>query len=224
MLSHVIRAQSYDDSGKLATVGEYTIVRRKKVGSGEIFIGRSMTEGIPYLVAQIDYHRAPEVVYINHHLLVPNYEEAMSCYQRMIRDTARETAREIQWGYLNGEENAVGLTTFTDRDCCPIGTHEDITGKIVAIQSEPTRFDFTHSAYQLVLVEGGSGATGERGWTFYGVRLASRERGIWRRSDVLGVLRHDCMPLWAMYMTHEIRRCGIDGNPSDDTGGAEVHV
>ena len=31
MLSHVIRAQSYDDSGKLATVGEYTIVRRKKV-------------------------------------------------------------------------------------------------------------------------------------------------------------------------------------------------
>ena len=30
MLSHVIRAQSYDDSGKLATVGEYTIVRRKR--------------------------------------------------------------------------------------------------------------------------------------------------------------------------------------------------
>ena len=64
MLSHVIRAQSYDESGRLATIGEYTIVRRKKVGSGEIFIGRSMTEGIPYLVAQIDYHRAPEVVYI----------------------------------------------------------------------------------------------------------------------------------------------------------------
>ena len=169
-------------------------------------------------------HRAPEVVYINHHLLVPNYDEAMSCYQRMIRNAAKETAREIQWGYLNGEENAVALTTFTDRDCCPVHRSESIEGKIVAIQLEPSRYAFTHSAYQLVLAEGGAGATGERGWTFRGICLATMERKIWRRTEVLGVLRHDSIPLWAMLRLQEIRRCGIDGNPSDDTGGAEVHV
>ncbi len=224
MVEKVIGSESYDSNGMIVSVGDYTIRKRKKVGFMEVILGTREDCVYGYMVALLVYHSIPISVSVDNPVVVKSYSEAMRLFVMTVNEAHLHLERQKAFELLCDDEIKVELKPFTDRDCCPIGTHEDITGKIVAIQSEPTRFDFTHSAYQLVLVEGGSGATGERGWTFYGVRLASRERGIWRRSDILGVLRHDCMPLWAMYMTHEIRRCGIYGNPSDDTGGAEVHV
>ena len=119
------------------------------------------------------------------------------------------------------------LEGFTDNDCCKIGSHECIVGKVVAIQLEPTRFEYSHSARQLVLVEGGAGASGERGRVFYGICLATGERGIWRRIEAMGVLRHDRIPCWAFEMLAKIRRERgeiDDGNPSNDSGGAEIHI
>lgn len=125
------------------------------------------------------------------------------------------------------KNRAFYLTSFTDKDCYPMGNHECIIGKIVAIQLEPSRFAFTHSAYQLVMAEGGAGATGERGLVFYGVCLATGERGIWRRSEVLGILRHDRIPDWAYYAISKMRverMCESNGNPTDDGNRAEIHL
>ncbi len=95
------------------------------------------------------------------------------------------------------ELELVALEGFTDNDCCKIGSRECIVGKIVAIQLEPTRFEYSHCARQLVLVEGGADASGERGRVFY---------GIWRRIEAMGVLRHDRIPCWAFEMLAKIRR------------------
>lgn len=145
----------------------------------------------------------------------------------MMENKRAHDIMEKGWQYANQDESSVKLPPFTDQDCCPMANHERIDGKIVAIQLEPSRFAFTHSAYQLVLVEGGAGATGECGRLFYGTCLSTGERGIWRRSEVLGVLRHDRIPNWAFHALIKMRKkrkCDSDGNQSDDTSGTEIHI
>lgn len=70
-------------------------------------------------------------------------------------------------------------------------------GKVVVINAEPKRYEYQHPAYQLVLADGGHGATGGRGQAVFGTCLATGERGRWERYDVLGEIRPEKMPDWA---------------------------
>ena len=56
---------------------------------------------------------------------------------------------------------------------------------------------YRHSAYQLVLADGGNGATGGRGQAVFGTCLATGEHRRWERYDVLGEIKPDHMPQWA---------------------------
>lgn len=54
-----------------------------------------------------------------------------------------------------------------------------------------------HPAFQLVLADGGNGATGGRGNAVFGTCLATGEKSRWERYDVLGEIKPECMPDWA---------------------------
>ena len=68
---------------------------------------------------------------------------------------------------------------------------------MVVINAEPKRYEYQHAAYQLVLADGGYGATGGRGQAVFGTCLATGERGRWERYDVLGEIKPEKMPEWA---------------------------
>lgn len=89
------------------------------------------------------------------------------------------------------------MTPFTADDCIPDNQNESIVGKVVVINTEINRYEYRYSAYQLVLVDGGHGATGGRGQAVFGTCLADGERARWERYDVLGVLKPEKMPDWA---------------------------
>ena len=224
MVAHIIERPPNDGGGEIKKVGDYTIRKRTRIGRWEVILGRRGDCGYDYLVALLDHESLSEKYHVNIPIVLQNFPEALELYCAMVEQVVKYTKQEMaqECGEFTAE-----LTPFTDKDCYPMEPCECIAGKIVAIQSEPTRFAFTHSAYQLVLAEGGAGATGERGRVFYGVCLATGERGIWRRSEVLGVLRHDRIPDWAYHALARMRRerrCDNDGNPCDDRNGAEIHL
>ena len=72
-----------------------------------------------------------------------------------------------------------------------------IVGKVVVINAEPKRYEYQHPAFQLVLADGGNGATGGRGNAVFGTCLATGEKSRWERYDVLGEIKPECMPDWA---------------------------
>ena len=72
---------------------------------------------------------------------------------------------------------------FTKEHCIPDDHKSNIVGKVVVLNAEPKRYEYQHPAYQLILAEGGNGATGER--------------ARWERYDVLGKIKPECMPDWA---------------------------
>ena len=83
--------------------------------------------------------------------------------------------------------------------------NKSIVDKVVVINAEPKRYEYQHAAYQLVLAEGGNGATGGRGQAVFGTCLATGERSRWERYDVLGEIRPERMPQWAKEALHAIK-------------------
>ena len=88
-------------------------------------------------------------------------------------------------------------TIFTVKDCIPDDRNSSIVGKVVVINAEPKRYEYQHPAYQLVLADGGNGATGGRGQAVFGTCLATGEHRRWERYDVLGEIKPECTPQWA---------------------------
>lgn len=86
---------------------------------------------------------------------------------------------------------------LTEEHCIPDDGMRNIVGKVVVINSEPKRYEYQHPAYQLILADGGHGATGGRGQAVFGTCLATGERARWERYDVLGEIKPECMPDWA---------------------------
>ncbi len=82
----------------------------------------------------------------------------------------------------------------TKEHCIPDDHKSNIVGKVVVLNAETKRYEYQHPAYQLILTEGGSGATGGRGQAVFGTCLATGERARWERYDVLGEIKPECMP------------------------------
>ena len=89
------------------------------------------------------------------------------------------------------------MTPFTVDDCIPDDRDKNIVGKVVVINAEVNRYEYRHSAYQLVLVDGGHGARGGRGQAVFGTCLADGKHARWERYDVLGEIKPEKMPDWA---------------------------
>ena len=98
------------------------------------------------------------------------------------------------------------MTPFTTEDCIPDNRNESIVGKVVVINAELNRYEYQHSAYQLVLVDGGHGAIGGRGQAVFGTCLADGKRARWERYDVLGVIKPEKMPDWAKEAVAKIKK------------------
>lgn len=73
------------------------------------------------------------------------------------------------------------------------------------IDAKPKRYEYQHAAYQLILADGGNGASGGRGQAVFGTCLATGERSRWERYDVLGEIRPERMPQWAKEALHTIK-------------------
>ena len=92
------------------------------------------------------------------------------------------------------EQFKFDMTPFTISDCIPDDRDKNIVGKVVVINAEVNRYEYRHSAYQLVLVDGGHGARGGRGQAVFGTSLADGKHARWERCDVLGEIKPEKMP------------------------------
>lgn len=85
---------------------------------------------------------------------------------------------------------------------------DDIANKVVAINPASLRYEYQRADCQLILVTGESGArSNPRGTAVYGVNVfTGRRSGRWRRGDILGEVRPECLPQWAKDHLRTIER------------------
>ena len=171
-------------------VGNYEVEQSIHIGSKEVVLGVDKKDQYPFVVCYCSYDNPLGVPWPTEAVGTDNYLEAVQVFLDRVQAQV-EVMRAEQ------EKFKFDMTPFTVGDCIPDVKNQSIVGKVVVINAEPKRYEYQHSAYQLILADGGNGATGGRGQAVFGTCLATGERGRWERYDILGEIRPDRMPDWA---------------------------
>lgn len=187
-------------------VGSYEVEQGIFIGKKEVLFGVSQKEEYPFMVCYCDYNNPFSAPWYTEAVGTDDYLEAMELFCDRVQAQIVLTRSEQ-------EKFKFARTPFTAADCIPDKKNESIIGKVVVIDAEPKRYEYQHAAYQLVLADGGNGASGGRGQAVFGTCLATGEHSRWERYDVLGEIRPERMPEWAKEALHDIKNQGKAKKP-----------
>ena len=171
-------------------VGSYEVEQSIFIGEKEVLFGVSQKEEYPFMVCYCDYNNPLSAPWYTEAVGTDDYLEAMELFCDRVQAQIVLTRSEQ-------EKFKFDKTPFTAADCIPDKKSESIIGRVVVIDAKPKRYEYQHAAYQLILADGGNGASGGRGQAVFGTCLATGERSRWERYDVLGEIRPERMPQWA---------------------------
>lgn len=171
-------------------ISSYEVTQSIHIGKKEVVFGVDLKEQYPFLVCYCTYDNPLSAEMVTDAVGSDDYLEAMQIFTDRVQE---------QIGLVRAEQEQFrfDMTPFTIDDCIPDDKGESIVGKVVAINADVNRYEYRHSAYQLVLVDGGHGARGGRGQAVFGTCLADGKHARWERCDVLGEIKPEKMPDWA---------------------------
>ena len=168
-------------------IGNYAVEQSIHIGKKEVVFCVDKRAEHPYVVCYCDYNNPFSAPWPTDAVGTEDYLEAMQIFCDRVQTQIEQTRAEQEKFKFNP-------TPFTVADCIPDMRNKSIVGKVVVINAEPKRYEYQHAAYQLVLAEGGNGATGGRGQAVFGTCLATGEHSRWERYDVLGEIKPERMP------------------------------
>ena len=180
-------------------IENFTVLHSLYLGDREIVLGMDKEEAMPYMVCDCTYNNAFGVAWPSNAVATDDYLEAMEILTDRVKAQIEKVRSELA-------QFPFDLTPFTAEDCLPENRDGSIIGKVIVIKTESLRREYQHSAYQLVYVEGGHGASGGRGNAVFGTCLGTGEKGRWERFNVLGEIRLDRMPDWAQEKLEDLIR------------------
>ena len=171
-------------------INNHRVVHSIHIGRKEVVFGIDEKDTYPFLVCDCTYDNPLSAAFVNSAFCSEDYLEAMQTFIDRVQEQIM--AVKAEHGQFQFD-----MTPFTIDDCIPDDRGKSIVGRVVVIKAEVNRYEYRHSAYQLVLATGGNGAKGGRGQAVFGTCLADGRRARWERHDVLGEIRPEKMPDWA---------------------------
>lgn len=180
--------------------GNYEITQTLRIGDREVVFGVDPTSDQPYFCALyqkifeiIQYRERYEECFVS-----DNFVEVAEQFAEYVHQQCQKVREE--WAKVT-----VPRVRITEEMCIPHDYGQDINGKVVAIKPSALRPEYRSADHQLVLVDGGSGAgANSYGTTCFCVNLYTGESVRWRRYDVLGEVKPECLPDWAAAHAAEI--------------------
>ena len=180
-------------------LGDYEVKQSIHIGKKEVVFGVNEADKFPFMVCYCTYDNPLSAAWPTEGIGTDDYLEAMQIFVDRVQSQIDRTKEELF-------KFPFDKTVLTEEHCIPDDGMRNIVGKVVVINSEPKRYEYQHPAYQLILADGGHGATGGRGQAVFGTCLADGKRARWERYDVLGVIKPEKMPDWAKEAVAEIKK------------------
>ena len=147
-------------------LGNYEITQSIYIGDKEVVFGVDTKDPHPFMVCYCDYHNPLSAAWPTEGVASDDYLEAMQIFVDRVQSQIDRTKEELF-------KFPFDKTVLTEEHCIPDDGMRNIVGKVVVINSEPKRYEYQHPAYQLILADGGHGATGGRGQAVFGTCLAT---------------------------------------------------
>lgn len=173
---------------KKRMIENFEIIHSIQIGARELVVGVS-----PELEFMCCFCTQDDIAeYYSEAMSSNDYLEIMELYTDRLK--GQIAAVQAQRKTLH-----ISLDMLGREHCFPLLDGDDITNKVVAITPTSLRYEYQRADRQLILVTGGSGArSNPRGTAVYGVNVfTDRRSGRWRRGDILGEVRPECLPQWA---------------------------
>ena len=180
-------------------LGDYEVKQSIHIGKKEVVFGVNEADQYPFMVCCCTYDNPFSAAWATEAVGTDDYLEAMQIFTDRVQAQIEVVKEEQSRFHFD-------MTPFTKDDCIPDNRSESIVGKVVVINTELNRYEYQHSAYQLVLVDGGHGAIGGRGQAVFGTCLADGKRARWQRYDVLGEIKPEKRPDWAKEAVAAIKK------------------
>lgn len=178
-------------------IGTYEVLNSVWIGTKEVFLAQDLKapEGEKYLVGFASIVGFNEVY--SECEASDEYTEVLEIYGARISNEA-ELYRE------NLEKSGLTQTPITAEDCFPLDHSMDIHGKIVAMRESSLRPEYRRADRQLYLVTGGFGAcANSRGNAVFCKNINDGKDARFERYQVLGEVKPECMPEWAIEKAEE---------------------
>lgn len=98
-----------------------------------------------------------------------------------------------------------------DKSHCTPGDLGDITGKVIVLSPKCLKEQYWSPENQLWFAKGGFGCEPDKiGRAVYATCLFDGEETRWSRGDVVGVIKPECMPDWAVQSLDKMRQDNMD--------------
>ena len=128
-------------------ISSYEVTQSIHIGKKEVVFGIDEKEEYPYLVCCCTYDNPLSAEWVTDAVGSDDYLEAM----QMFTDRVQEQIESVR---TEQEQFKFDMTPFTIDDCIPDDKCGSIVGKVVVINAEVNRYEYRHSAYQLVRAGG----------------------------------------------------------------------
>lgn len=176
----------------------YEIIHEILIGDKEVVFGQDENNSMPYLCA---FYTSNELFYSYEDCVAgDDYVEMMELFSERVKNQCDKVREEQAKVTVPREKITADMCRQDNR-----GT--DIAGKVVAVRADALRPEYRFADHQLVLVEGGNGSRGNAlGTTCFCKNLYSGESVSWKRYDIQGEIKPECMPLWAKDKLAELKR------------------
>ena len=183
--------------GKKRMIENFEIIHSLQIGAREVVVGVSQEQEFMCCFCTRDDISE----YYSEAMSSTDYLEIMELYADRLK--GQIAAIQARRGTLH-----IPLDMLGREHCFPLLDGDDITNKVVAVKPTSLRYEYQRADCQLILVTGGSGARGSaRGTLVYGINIfTGRRAGQWKRGDILGEVRPECLPQWAKDHLRTIER------------------
>lgn len=119
-----------------------------------------------------------------------SYAEAMQEYADRIR-------KEAELSLAEREKRGI-YATFTADECIPGSKNDNYEGRLIVIRADILQRDKQTADYQLCRATGGNGCNpNSHGQSVYAVNIYDGRDMRYDRTDVLGIIKPECVPEWA---------------------------
>lgn len=180
-------------------VGDWVITHSMHIGDKEVVLGEnnSCPDKPRYVCA-----------YYQSNALIAQYSEVQGSndYLEIMELYLERLGKQVETVKKERDSITVPTELLTAEQCEPNSLDESINGKIIALRMGTLRPEYQTADNQILLVTGGFGASpNARGSAVYVHNLYSGVQYRVERSDVLGVVKPEQIPAWAVESAAKIQ-------------------
>ena len=180
-------------------ISGYTEQACFRLGEQEVILAEDPKAELPFLVCTCTWDNPFGADVYRDGMGCDDYLEAVGVFLERLEAQREALVQERQ-------ERGVPLEALTTADCIPGSLGKDLTGQVIILNPEAMVPEARTADHQLGIATGGFGCSSTgRGQSVYVQNLYTGEKSRWSRSEIMGVIRPDRLPEWAVEKLQERR-------------------